>query len=473
MSLKLAKYGGSFLFCWMCNRAIDKFITKCWETPDDWDIKNECQGTELAAGYVRKKGKGMEIWSKRFIVIDDNCLVYYDTHTRRVKKGEIVLAGSQAYVTPGRVDAKKKYYFMVSHRHCGDREFYCKSDMRRAQWIKAITDVSNSLTGRSFFGYLEKLGGARGKVWQTRWCVCTDDRLDYFEKASDTTRRGSLNLRGATVSHITREGKDREYCIEIECDPEIEVSALKTGWFGKSRAGKVYTLAVPSQTELDQWLDILQAGASAYRSVIPTTQSMPSVNSENGSFEMTTNPLAKKRSNSSAASADKEDNGGNDREADEMSDSDTSEELYDVSLNEEEIRRDPWPKMESYLDKKSSAALALGAWQTRYFVLDQERYCLAYYKRKRDIREGNEEKGMIKITDIKADLGIKVHPKNPRVFFFYIAGNSSGSSSSTNRCYELRCLAAEDCVAWVKALTKATSKKYHLHHHQQRAGVVS
>ena len=74
---KILKYGGLAIACLIVKHKIEKCITKCLEKPDEWDIKEECVGTEIAAGYMRKKAKGSNTWSKRYIVIDKNKIIYY------------------------------------------------------------------------------------------------------------------------------------------------------------------------------------------------------------------------------------------------------------------------------------------------------------------------------------------------------------------------------------------------------------
>ena len=113
---------------------------------------------EIAAGYLRKKGKGADIWSQRYIVLVKGKLIYYLDQMRDNQKGEIVIAGATAGPSPSRGDEEKKFYFEISHPVCGTREFYAKSDMRRRQWINKINTLATELMLMSHWGTLKKKG---------------------------------------------------------------------------------------------------------------------------------------------------------------------------------------------------------------------------------------------------------------------------------------------------------------------------
>ena len=453
------KYAGYAMCCLICYRTIDHYVSKCLEKPDDWDIKNEIQGTELAAGYMRKKGKGgIDAWSKRFIVIDKNRLIYYDTHNRRVQKGEIVLVGCSAVITPHRLEEHKKFYFTISHPTCSDREFYCKSAMRRAQWLKTINDVSTKLKATGFYGKLEKLGGTRKNSWQERWCVCAWDSMDYFEKAGDTKTRGDLKLQGATINIVER--SDREFCFDVVVDG-VEI---KTTLFGYSKSNKTYTFAAPSQMELEQWVDVLETAAVSTNSLygLGLGASPEGKGSDGGGgrgggsgipgIEMVTNPMAVAAPTRSQDSDKKE----------ERLSIDSDEGIRDESLTSIDLRASSVSAisaagaagaasnilMEGYLEKKSKNSFAFGAWQARWFIIDQS--SLRYFKHKTDLRDGNDEKGTIKLSSIIMEKGINLDASNPCIVYFLVIEG--------NRKYELRAQSHEDATSWKVGITDAVER---------------
>ena len=74
---KGAKYAAACAVACIVWRYIDNACTRCFEKGDDWDIESECGMGEIAAGYLRKKGRGADVWSKRYIVIVKGKMIYY------------------------------------------------------------------------------------------------------------------------------------------------------------------------------------------------------------------------------------------------------------------------------------------------------------------------------------------------------------------------------------------------------------
>ena len=66
--------------------------------------------------------------------------------------GTIVVAGAVAQISPNRINAKDKKYFILSHPHCGMREFYANTNTQRDQWIETLNSLSNSLKKTAYYG---------------------------------------------------------------------------------------------------------------------------------------------------------------------------------------------------------------------------------------------------------------------------------------------------------------------------------
>jgi hypothetical protein len=392
MATSAIKYAAYIAICCLVVRKIDHCVRKCMEPPDDWDIHAECTGTEKAAGFLRKKGKGANVWTKRYIVIDRKKIIYYEDQMRAVAKGEIVLAGAVAEKCSTRPDEETKFYFNITHPVCGTREFYAKSDARRRQWLVKINTISAELILGACYGTLYKLGGLTGNVWQERWCVCAGETLDYFDAATSNQSKGGLSIKGAAVRHVKR--ADQSFCFEVEAD--ALTAEPKKNFFGSSKANKVYTFSVPSQYECDRWVTVLQAAALV-------EESAETIHKDG--LEFTVNPM-----NPGAA-------GG-------------------LGLFVKEVQ---WPSREGVLAKKSTKTFAMSSWQDRWFALSKEHKAVVYSKEK-----GSEEKGRILLMAIIEQKGIIQDKDEPNIFRFYVRPN--------NRKYELRAPSAQEAADWVQAL---------------------
>ena len=231
-TLKYAKYAAYCAVACIAWRMVDRACARCCEKGGDWNIEEECGRGELAAGYLRKKGKGADVWSKRYIVLAKGKLIYYMDQMRDKQNGEIVIAGASATASSTRADEDKKFYFEITHPECGTREFYAKSDMRRRQWINKINALSADLSSMSHWGTLKKKGGLISEVWQSRWCCSNSETLDYYDEATSSKSKGSIDIRAAIMKPSAHE--QQPYCIEIE------QRAPSKGRFGQNKSGKVY-----------------------------------------------------------------------------------------------------------------------------------------------------------------------------------------------------------------------------------------
>lgn len=115
-------------------------------------------------------------------------------------KGEIILAGATASMSSSRSNTKKKFFFNISHPHCGVREMYAKTKNRRLQWMEKINEISTELSANAMYGKLQKQGGVRHNTWQERWCIVAGHSLDYFEQASDNQSKGSIGKKHSTYA---------------------------------------------------------------------------------------------------------------------------------------------------------------------------------------------------------------------------------------------------------------------------------
>jgi len=399
---KALKYAAYMAICFICIKKIEHKIKKCIEPKDDWDINTECTGTEIAAGYLRKKGKTGNTWSKRYIVIDKNKIIYYADQVRKLVKGEIVIAGATAANCTTRSDEEKKFYFTIWHPVCGEREFYARTDARRRQWLQKINTASANLIITSTYGTLYKLGGITGSAWQERWCVCAGETLDYFDGPKANQSRGGLAIKKAIIRKTSR--ADQEFCFEVEADA-LDNKPKKNIW-GGIKPNKVYTFAVPTKKEQDRWVEVLDLAAK-----LPEELQTASEGKEEGG--MTENPMLAAGGGS----------GG--------------------GLGSFLDKPKEWPEQEGLLSKKSKNLLT--TWQERFFVLDKESKSLKYYLSKADHASGKvEEKGSIPIESIREEKFVLISKVDPSIFVFFVKPKT--------RKYELKASTPGIAKEWVDIL---------------------
>ena len=162
-----------------------------------------------------------------------------------------MLVGAIAKPSTSRANAKKAFYFNITHPQCGMRELYAKSSIRRNQWCEkineAITEIENS---GALAGTLYKQGGYSKNVWQERWSVSLGNCLFWYDNPSDNSPKGFIDLRSAKVRDFSS-GKDRPFCFEI-----VANSAGKKGM-------KKYNWSVETESERKKWIIALNKAANA------------------------------------------------------------------------------------------------------------------------------------------------------------------------------------------------------------------
>lgn len=359
-TMRYARYAAYCACACIVWRMISRRCDKCMEKPDDWNIEEECGKDEAAAGYLRKKGKGADVWTKRYIVLVNGKLIYYVDQMRDKIKGEIVIAGASANASGSRPDEEKMFFFEITHPQCGTREFYAKSDNRRRQWVNKVNSYASELASVSHCGHLFKKGGFISEVFQRRWCSLNSHSLDYFDEPTSSNCKGSIDIRAA----IVREASHEQYahCFELEQRGNVKTS----GAFGSSRSkkGKIYLFAADNVTDRDAWVNSLKASAGRYNE-----------HSFGQDGEVVNNPIAGKDGNS----------------ADWMTSMGMGG-MGNITGDGGRERRGPDVGKAGHLEKKSSTLLHVKNWHRRFFKLEKNKKSLLYWE-EQDGREGTGKNG--------------------------------------------------------------------------------
>ena len=315
---------------------------ECCEPRDNWNITDQIRKGELGCGWLYKRAKGAGVWSKRFFVVTPEKLLYFTDADRLNKKGEIVLAGATIKVSATRGSSKRAHYFTINHPHCGVRELYAKSKVRRQQWIDKLNEVADQLKEQgAMMGKLYKQGGISKNLWQERWALVLGNCIYYYEVPTDSLPKGYLELSNAKIREFSL--KDRQWCFEI-----VANNPTKKGM-------KKYNFCVDKENERSKWLASLN-NATKFTPAL-TAGGTEIANPIQGGFE-------------------------------EM-------ERGGISLAP---RASEAPPTKSGMLKKKSPKLLAG-WQSRYFIL-QPPGELIYYDTQEDSTANKIPNGSINIADV-------------------------------------------------------------------------
>ena len=360
MVTRAAKYAVYLAICCFFYKMCERCIGKMCKKRDPWNIQEEVQGAELAAGHVFKPDGMLGFWGEFYLTLRDGRLILWADQTRTGIRGEFVLAGATAERSATRADEDDKLYFTVTHPDQGVREFYVISEQRREQWLTIINATAGTLRNadKVLFGMLFKIGGLTKTTWEDRWCVCAGPNLVYYVNKTDDYPGGILHLPGASVRDVQHLGK--KYAIEIIQDKSSPLSRKKN---------KKYLFATESQGQQMQWLAVLRRNTA------------DEVQEAGGVGAVVANPLLAAAGGGVQMSG----TGGGAAEGEVGSQRPTS-------------------KMRGPLEKKQKSVF--GGWQKRYFVLEPgERGAvkLLYFETQEKADSNGSMKGFVDLSDILPD----------------------------------------------------------------------
>eukprot|EP00600_Ochromonadales_sp_CCMP1393_P013430 CAMPEP_0175012260 /NCGR_PEP_ID=MMETSP0005-20121125/9205_1 /TAXON_ID=420556 /ORGANISM="Ochromonas sp., Strain CCMP1393" /LENGTH=367 /DNA_ID=CAMNT_0016268467 /DNA_START=231 /DNA_END=1334 /DNA_ORIENTATION=+ len=324
-------------------------------------------------------------------------MIYYIERDRTVMKGEIVLAGASAVLSTSRADARKKYYFNVTHPRCGTREVYAKSKTRRNQWMHVINEISTEITRTAVFGNLAKQGGLRKSTWQDRWCICAARSFDYFESPTDNQSKGTIELLNATVREYEQKGK---FCFEITC------AAGSYGKKGKNK-DKTYIFSSDKEHELKRWVAAIRRAADP-NTLFGSAATNAGASAAKPRLSLVAAQQSQQRGNPLHQQDDDDEDGDlrssrTSSEAESGQDPDKLRTLSSASFRQSSqvaLEKEGW------LFKKSPSMLK--GWQKRYFWTNKYGD-IDYYKNDKDVHNADiAPQGTIRLGDIKRDCGLEV-----------------------------------------------------------------
>lgn len=180
----------------------------------------------VKAGYIEKKGGGnrRSNWQKRWFVLEQGKLSYYESSDKKTLKGTLLLETGTVVSEGG--PAKDKH---ATSRIGSQQEsllfciitasrtlLLCGSSIDHVrEWVEAIQtclcdadDRARPLVPASSgfqAGHMEKLGGAQRMIWQKRWFVLSKDGvLKWFKSSRSKEPRnwGAVQAQGLVCDDV-------------------------------------------------------------------------------------------------------------------------------------------------------------------------------------------------------------------------------------------------------------------------------
>ena len=166
---------------------------------EDLEMSREGSITALESnkleGELWKKGKFLHLWSKRYYILSDNCMYYYDSNNKEdmTLKGVIFLTGCLINTIESDVENEVKGYygFELMHPEFGigehhkheKRVFYCKSEDERTLWLSALQHAAEVVPIENDWVIGRELGKGRFSV--VKECVHVDNNKHCAVKVID------------------------------------------------------------------------------------------------------------------------------------------------------------------------------------------------------------------------------------------------------------------------------------------------
>eukprot|EP00736_Rhodelphis_marinus_P009162 Rmarinus@m.12752 len=226
-------------------------------------------------GYMKKLGGGNDRWRKRWFVLKEGTLYYFERPHSEKPLGAVELDGCSiehaqpvadprrrfclAVVPPGALQMYQKTYYVCldseEDRDSWQSALQAAVDRCEAMYgdshgapeaggtEETIVMSSGSTGGKvvepNYVGYLKKLGGTNDR-WKKRWFVLKDRMLYYYKTENDTQPIGFICLDGYEATRTV-----------VTADPR-RVHTL--GLFPQDVGRKTYYLCADTGRELDHWI---------------------------------------------------------------------------------------------------------------------------------------------------------------------------------------------------------------------------
>eukprot|EP01080_Neovahlkampfia_damariscottae_P003624 gene3624-6440_t len=162
--------------------------------------------TSKKAGYLSKQGGKIKAWKRRFFVLQDNLLFYFDDENSKEANG-IILLNIPKCASRGDSEAKEKNVIRVVTPH---RIFYlaAESEFLAESWIpilnsSVILDNSNQITDARMTGWVVKKSKKVDNFnLKPRFLSIYKNCLYMFRSDEDYVYKREYNLSGANIQRL-------------------------------------------------------------------------------------------------------------------------------------------------------------------------------------------------------------------------------------------------------------------------------
>ncbi|RXN23990.1 cytohesin-1 isoform X1 [Labeo rohita] len=181
-------------------------------------------------GWLLKLGGRVKTWKRRWFILTDNCLYYFEYTTDKEPRGIIPLEN----LSIREVDDSKKPVSFLSLFH-----------------LCVLT--------LSYF-----VVSGRVKTWKRRWFILTDNCLYYFEYTTDKEPRGIIPLENLSIREVDDSKKPNCFELFIPDNKDQVIKACKTEADGRVVEGNhtFYRISAPTTEEKDEWIKSIKAAIS-------------------------------------------------------------------------------------------------------------------------------------------------------------------------------------------------------------------
>lgn len=229
------------------------------------------------SGWLLKKGHAQRKWRKRYFVLRNDELFYYETDKSTEVKGKIGLRGA---TVERMVTAKRLHSFAVHTDQAskskdkgvgGGRTFWLEGLTKEStdQWIRILKSAQGEtvdeeadenvkfLDQMSHSGYLEKKGDRR-RLYKRRYFVLVDAFLYYYESHQSGDAKGRIPLLDASIEEVS--STKREHGFQIKST----VTAYRAINANDETGGRTYYLSAESEADKVTWVTRLKTHMLMY-----------------------------------------------------------------------------------------------------------------------------------------------------------------------------------------------------------------
>lgn len=176
-------------------------------------IEKDAQVGEQVAGYLSKTIGDAKV--RRFVVLRDTVLQYYENEDRDVVKGLVRLTNTRVSKTQNGTGAGRLYELRIEHDVRPSTVLYAPSKIALNLWVHAIS--ANIAQADAKEGYFETVSDTTAWqdhpiLWETRYYIYLNGQFSSFSQPSDSGPEYSVDVSEYKVKLMTAHNR---FCVEL------------------------------------------------------------------------------------------------------------------------------------------------------------------------------------------------------------------------------------------------------------------